>query len=331
MTELAVRTNLRTLMRSDDVTSRFSEVVGNGNAGAYISSVLIAVSENNTLQECTPNSIIGSALRAATMRLSCDPSTGQAYLVPFKGRATLIVGWKGIYHMAIRTGKYRFINLITVYEGEEVTEDRMTGMQTLSGRRESDKVIGYMLYFQLVTGFSKTFYMTVEECEAHGAKYSKNFNNSNSLWKTDKAAMYKKTVMRLGLTRWGYLDPADVQSIKSNEEDAEIIDGETGEIINAQGVTMDIEPPAGMTAKKAMSDLGFDEPEEPPAPEEPPVEEPETMASNDPELPFSNAQIVKAFADKKGLSLKDASAGLYELHRAGKIGAKLTVSQAKML
>lgn len=326
MTDLVVRQNLRTLMRSDEISNRFAEVVGNGNAGAYISSVLIAVSNSPTLQECTPNSIIGSALRAASMRLSVDPSTGQAYMVPFKGKATLIVGYKGIYHMALRTGKYRFINLITIHEGETVTEDRMTGLHGIEGTATSLNPIGYMLYFRLNSGFEKTFYMTVEECEDHGEKYSKNFSRSDSIWKTDPHAMYKKTVMRMGLTKWGYLDPADVQSMKqTEEEEGEIVDGESQEV---GGVTVDIEPQKTLTAKQSMSDLGFEEPEEP---EEPPMDEPEPVVASEPELSYTNAAIVKVVAESKGLTMKDASMALYEMHKNGKVGNKLTVSQAKLL
>ena len=48
---------LRSIMRSDQIIQRFEEIAGRGNAGGYISSVLIAVSQNQDLMNCTPNSI----------------------------------------------------------------------------------------------------------------------------------------------------------------------------------------------------------------------------------------------------------------------------------
>jgi len=249
---------LKDLMHSEEIKSRFAEVVGGMNAGGYISSVLIAVSESEALQKCSPVSIIGAALRAATMRLSVEPSTGQAYLVPFKGRATLIVGYKGIYHMALRTWKYRFINLITVYEGEQVKEDRMTGLHTLIGNRTSDKSIGYMLYFQLLNGFQKTFYMTNEEIEEHGAHYSKTYNYNDSPWKTETEKMYKKTVMRLGLTRWGYLEPSDLQAMTASDED----NTDLANTIDAVARDLPAEKPR-IPVDQATNELGFyDEPKE---------------------------------------------------------------------
>jgi recombination protein RecT len=250
MSELAVRqeNSLKAIMRSDEIRSKFAEVIGDQNAGGYISSVLIAVSESAALQRCTPASIISSALRAATMRLSVEPSTGQAFLVPFRDKATLIVGWRGIYHMALRTGKYRFINLFPVYEGEVVEENRLTGIHDFKGGKTSDTVIGYMLYFELLSGFRKTFYMTVEECIAHGARYSKTFNRDDSVWKTDPQAMYKKTVMRLGLTRWGYLEPSDLQNMNTVDESEDLED-----VVDS----IEIKPELPIPVDQAMDELGF--------------------------------------------------------------------------
>jgi recombination protein RecT len=259
--DLAVtkKPNLRTIMRSDEVVQRFSEVLGDHQANGYIAGVLIAVAGNTELQKCNANSIIGSALRAATMRLSVDPSVGQAYLVPFKGKnkdgswtnnATLIVGYKGIYQMAIRTGKYRFINLITVYEGETVVEDRMTGLHKLDGNMTSINPIGYILYFKLLSGYEKTFYMSCEECEAHGAKYSKTFANPASLWKKDPHVMYKKTVMRMGLIKWGYLDPSDIMAMSASDDEEPVLAEYT-----EGGVSVEAEPYSG---EVTVEMLGYD-------------------------------------------------------------------------
>ena len=207
----------------DSVMTQFREVLGEREANAYVASVLIAVANNDALQKCNPISIITSAMRAATLQLSCDPSLGQAYLVPFGNKCTLIVGYKGLIHMAFRTGKYRFLNVANIYEGEYLTENRLTGLHTLNGGKQSDKVVGYLLYFQLINGFEKTFYMSVDEIHAHGKRYSKSYNREDSPWKTHTADMERKTPLRLGLSRWGYFDPHDqmvMQQIdKSEDED----------------------------------------------------------------------------------------------------------------
>ncbi len=117
--------------RSPEIIERFAEIVGKHNAGGYVQSAILAVANNEALQKCTPQSIFASALRAATVQLLCEPSLGQAYLVPFKDKATFLIGYKGLYQLALRTGKYRFINVSPIYEGELVFEDRLTGEITL--------------------------------------------------------------------------------------------------------------------------------------------------------------------------------------------------------
>lgn len=271
--QVSKKPELRAIMRSDQIVERFEEITGKGNAGGYISSVLIAVAQNEELMKCTPNSIVGSALRAATLELSVDPSIGQAYLVPFAGKATLIVGYKGLYQMAVRTGKYRYLNIMPIYEDDDLTEDRSTGIMTLRygnvkviperRQRHDQTPAGYLLYMELQpptgqkTGFIKTLFMTCEECDDHGKKYSKTYNSSKSLWKTDPHKMYQKTVIRQGITRWGYLDPHDLMNLGAFD------DGEDEEIDYMKGVEIKEIPQQSIDDN--LSDLGYgSEPQEEP-------------------------------------------------------------------
>lgn len=222
-------------MDAEIVKSRFAEVLGGKSSGAYIASVIVAVKENEALMNCHPESIYTSALRAATLRLSVDPATGQAYLVPFSGRATLIVGYKGLYDMAIRTGKYRYINVGPIYEGQTVEENPITGFHSISGSPTAEakmnkKIIGWIGAFEMnpargqTTGFGKTFYMTVEEIHDHAKEYSKGYDNPKGVWKKETQKMERKTVLRLLLRRWGYLDPSDVTVLEQIEGEGETID-----------------------------------------------------------------------------------------------------------
>ena len=251
-------------MRSEDTKARFAEVVGSHNAGAYISSVLLAVASSEQLQKCTIESIYISAMRAATLRLSVDPSTGQAYLVPFGANATLIVGYKGLHDMAVRTGKYRYINVGPIFEGETVDPDRISGLisyDSIGGSKKSDTVIGWLGAFEMnpergqKTGYAHTLYMTVDELQAHGKKYSKTYGRKNkdgehtSKWQTDPPAMEKKTVLRLLLRRWGYLDPADVQTLDAIDDEPVIVD--------VDSVMEQTEQEAKKDEAQLMAELGY--------------------------------------------------------------------------
>lgn len=227
--------HIRALARSDEVLSRFAEVLG-PTAPTFISSLLIAVQGNDKLTECTPASIIAAGMRAATLRLSCDPALGQAYPVPYfdnksgKYKAQFQIGYKGMIQLALRTGKYRILNVAPVYEGQTVVEDQLRGIHNITGFRTSKTVVGYMLYFQLISGFEKTDYMTVDEILEHAQHHSKTFNQERGFWKTNTADMMKKTVLLHGLRRWGYFDPSDQMNMgptapETDTEQEEEFDG----------------------------------------------------------------------------------------------------------
>jgi recombination protein RecT len=247
-------------LSSETVKARFAEIVGERNSGAYISSVMLAVADSTALQKCQADSIYISALRAATLRLSVDPGLGQAYLVPFKGKAVLIVGYKGLQDMAVRTGKYRYINVGPVYEGEEVEEDRISGFHSLKGHKSSRdaKVIGWLAAFELYAGFAHTMYMTVEEIHQHAQEYSKGYDYKNdqgeytSLWHKESIKMERKTVLRLLLRKWGYLDPSDAAVLKEIENEPESINSEFDE-----GEYAEPEPTPRRSEEQNLADLGF--------------------------------------------------------------------------
>jgi recombination protein RecT len=258
-----------TYMRSDMVKARFAEAIGDRNAGAYISSVMLAVANDDSgkLAQCTPESIYISALRAATLRLSVDPSTGQAYMVSFGAKATLIVGYKGLMDMAVRTGKYRYINVSPIYEGETVTPDRISGLITLasiSGQKQSDNIIGWLAAFEMnpekgqKSGYAHTLYMTVDEIHTHAGKYSRGYDYKNqkgeftSLWHKSPREMERKTVLRLLIRKYGYMDPADVSNLEETEKDA--VEEDRGPVYTAEFTEAnDVKE---TNEAKAMAELG---------------------------------------------------------------------------
>lgn len=202
----------------EDVQKRFSNLLGDRDARAYIESVVIATANNSQLQLCSPKSIMISAMRAASLKLSVDPIMKQAHLVPMGKEATLIVDYHGLVQLSVNTGYYEIPpNVFEVWEGETVKTDRFSGKISLEGDKTSEKVIGWCGYFKAKNGTERWLYMTNEECDAHGKKYSKAFNSAKSGWQTEREKMRRKTVLRLLVSRWGNFSP-QVQSVIMQEE-----------------------------------------------------------------------------------------------------------------
>ena len=124
-----------------------------------------------------------------------------------------------------------------VKEGEIVDNNRLTGEIQFSWlndeEREKQKTVGYVAYFELLNGFSKSFYMTMSNIQKHATKFSKSYKSGFGVWKDDFDSMAKKTVIKLLLSKYA---PMTVeieravtfdQSIQNEENEPFYIDNES--------------------------------------------------------------------------------------------------------
>ena len=213
---------LKVAMNEDFVQSQLRSALQE-NSGAFAASIIDLYTGDTFLQECDPKLVIMQAMKAAVLKLPINKSLGQAWIVAYKGQPQFQIGYKGLVQLAMRTGQYKYLNTDVVYQGELKTKNKITGEFDLSGTAVNDTVIGYFAHFELLNGFSKTLYMTVEQVKAHGAKYSKSYNYANSPWKTEFDKMAKKTVLSNLLSHWGYLsvEMANAMDNDTNEDAAE--------------------------------------------------------------------------------------------------------------
>ena len=120
------------------------------------------------------------------------------------------MGYKGYIQLAMRTGQYKTINASVVYEGQIEDVDFVTG-EIIRGKKKSDKVVGYVAYFELINGFSKMVYMTHEEMLHHAMTYSQAYKydrkngKKSSVWSTNFEAMGLKTVLKQLISKYGIM------------------------------------------------------------------------------------------------------------------------------
>jgi hypothetical protein len=169
--------------------------------------------------------------------------------------------------MAMRTNRYRIINVGRIYEGEILVEDRMTGLHSLEGGRTGDKTVGWLLYFELTSGFKKTFYMSVPEITAHAEHYSKAYHNPKSKWNDpfERWKMERKTVLINGLRQFGVFNPSDKQLLDKIEEDQGWTENEDMPLEGE--VTPYVDPKATQTTDQLLNGIGQAEPKHTPTPE----------------------------------------------------------------
>lgn len=271
---------LKKAIKEKDVQQQIQNSLGK-NAGTFITSVLELFGGDSKLQRCEPKRVIWECLKAASLRLPISKVLGFAFVIAYKSRQKLTVqnpdgsyievwddvytptfqiGYKGLIQLAMRTGQYRTINADVVYDGELRKGSKLTGIYDFDGEKKSDKVIGYFCYFELLNGFSKTLYMSVEAMAAHAKQYSKALSgkditiesllnlanlpmvadNKTLGWLGNFHGMAIKTTIRNLLSKYGYLSVEMEKAFNYEaESDEQALEIDTDHQLTASTIGMD--------------------------------------------------------------------------------------------
>ena len=257
---------LKNMLNAPSVMEQFKNALAK-SAPTFVASVIDLYNGDSNLQLCEPKEVVMEALKAAVLKLPINKALGYAYIIPFNNSIKLIdpktgkvaidpktgkelwtkkmvptfqMGYKGYIQLAMRTGQYRTINADAVYEGEIRKVNKLTGEIAFDGERKSDKTVGYFCYFELLNGFSKTLYMTVEQMANHAKRYSKGLKKETTVeslisladlpmvvesktvgWLGNFHGMSLKTVIRILLSKYGYLSIEMQEAIENDYADDE--------------------------------------------------------------------------------------------------------------
>ena len=260
---------LKSILSAESVQQQFKNALG-ANSGTFVASIIDLYSGDSSLQQCEPKRVVSEALKAAVLHLPINKALGYAYVIAYNNNRkdangrwvkvmepTFQMGYKGYIQLAMRTGQYRTLNADVVYEGELNRVNKLTGEISFDGERKSDKIVGYFCYFELTNGFSKTFYMTVEQMARHAKTYGKGIRKDASVdtlialanqpasespavgWMGNFHAMAIKTVIRTLLSKYGYLsiemqnamaDEAPAEEAEYTSEETHIVDVDAMEV-----------------------------------------------------------------------------------------------------
>lgn len=242
-------------------------------ARRFVSAIVSAVAVNPALQECTPQTILSGALLGESLNLSPSPQLGQYYLLPFKQKekrdrdgnlisqectnAQFVLGYKGLVQLALRSGQYKRLNVVSVKEGElhgwnPITEEFSVFPISDEAEREKACTVGYLASFEYLNGFTKTIYWSKEKMVAHADRYSAAFSKEakdiksgnrtyhkvsfsdyeahnypakdewlySSFWYKDFDGMAHKTMLRQLISKWGVMS-IDLQTAFEADATAE--------------------------------------------------------------------------------------------------------------
>jgi recombination protein RecT len=242
---------LKKVLDAPSVQKQFTNALDK-NSPSFIASIIDLYNGDSALQKCAPQKVVAECLKAAVLKLPINESLGFAYVIPYNNSVrddatgawikiatpTFQIGYKGYIQLAMRTGQYRTINADVVYEGELRKVNKLTGEISFDGEKKSDKVTGYFAYIELLNGFSKTLYMTVEQTATHAKRYSLSLKFKKEVtveslmslanlpvadaqtvgWLGNFHGMAMKTVIRLLISKYGYLS-IEMQNALADETD----------------------------------------------------------------------------------------------------------------
>lgn len=189
--------------KQPNVSAKFNELLKE-NAPQFIANVL-QISSSEQLSKCTPQSIFNAAITAAVLKLSVNPSLGQAYIVPYAEVAQFQIGYLGFVQLAMRTGQYKKLNVIEVYKNQFISYDRISEDLIGDFKKEGEgDIIGYACAFMLMNGFTKVVFWDNKKMISHFERFSKMY--AKDKFKTfGLLPMALKTVLKNTLKKWGVL------------------------------------------------------------------------------------------------------------------------------
>lgn len=246
-------------------------------AQRFVAAITSAVAVNPALQECDPATVLSGALLGESLGLSPSPQLGQYYLVPYENRkkgckdAQFQMGYKGYIQLALRSGCYKRLNVISVKAGEllrfdPLTEEIELNMIPNEDEREKAPTAGYLAMFEYLNGFKKTIYWSREKMVNHADRYSPAFSKNatggkypkvsfddycaknfpkgdewkySSFWYKDFDAMAYKTMLRQLISKWGIMSVELQKAFEEDsrqEQDAEYLQAEEPKLPDPQQV-----------------------------------------------------------------------------------------------
>ncbi len=224
---------------------------------------LSALRTSDTLQRCDMMSVLACCVEAASMGLELNTPAGLAYMVPYKGKATLVIGYRGLCALAYRSGMVKSITAHVRYENDQFeieygTDERLLHVPTIDGDR--GQALGAYAVIKTTTGGVVQRYLSESEIlsarPAYWEKTPWNDKNPNVV-----AEMWLKTVVRrvaklspvsTEIQRAVALDDAASRgaTLTLRDGDIEIIEAES-EVVQAAPENM---PGAKMRAAKAKAE-----------------------------------------------------------------------------
>jgi recombination protein RecT len=265
-------------------------------AAQLVRDALTCLRTTPKLAECDPRTVLGGLMTFAQLGLRPGvPQLGHGWLIPFKGKAQVVIGYQGLVELAHRSGKISSLIARAVHAHDEFDlqyglHDNLVHRPRLDGDR--GPIVGYYALVKTVQGGHAFVHMSRTEAESHRDRYAMARDRAGNVvgpWRDNFDAMAMKTcVTKLakfmpkgtdldtGMAvdnslRWDAtptIDPvwaSHAEALTSGPADGD--DVEPGEAVEADHATGEVlepaveqDPPDGMSVGLLPDDHGRGDP-----------------------------------------------------------------------
>jgi recombination protein RecT len=171
--------------------------------GKMIRVVLTATTQNPDLLRCSFSSVMAAVLQASQLGLYPDGALGRAYIIPYKGEAKLIPGYKGLIDLARNSGLVTGIYAHVVYEKEPFSitygDDNRLTHTPLPPTQRGEKRVGAYAVATFRDGTKHFEWLWADEVQGIRDK-SPAAKSAQSPWNSktpsDVDEMWRKTAIR---------------------------------------------------------------------------------------------------------------------------------------
>jgi len=205
---------LKGLLSEDNIKQQFALALPKHLSADRFSRVAItALTRTPKLQDCTPESFMRCLLDLSA--LGIEPDGRRAHLIPYGKECTLILDYKGIAELVMRSGTVANIHADKVCENDTFDVDRGRILaHRINYASPRGNAYAYYVIVTFKDGTEKSEVMTRDEVD--GIRKRSKAGQSGP-WVSDFDEMAKKTVFRRA-SKWLPLSPEVQDTIRADEE-----------------------------------------------------------------------------------------------------------------
>lgn len=206
MSQLTTKTNdLRSIITGEAMKKQFAAALPQHlSAERFCRIAITALTRTPKLADCTQESLMRCLLDLSAYGI--EPDGRRAHLIPYGNTCTLVIDWKGLAELALRSGIIAKLHADLVCENDEFSFN-LGEIQCHKINFKEPRGEPYAAYAMATTKDSQVFVqvMNKEEIEgirnnSQGYKAAMKYNK-DSPWTTSPGEMWKKTAFRR-LAKW---------------------------------------------------------------------------------------------------------------------------------